>query len=582
MPHLTSIVDALAAGARASSLESAELEFKEHDPSSLKRSLEILADAVVCMANATGGTVVVGIDDDQSGTAALVGVDAALTEDIVIRGIFDRTRPPLSVPVREDVVDGRRLLTIHVPKGATFYANAKGTATRRVGAECQPFPPDEQRQALASRGLHDWSAETCAASTGDLLEEEITRLRRLLRAAGKDDLAGLDGDRLLRDLRLITTGGVTRAAVLLLGRPETLGELIPNYGYAYQYRPTPGSESTTRFRERRPLLSAVVRLLDAIEARSTVHSLNVGAGVQLQLHDYPVAAVRELAVNALVHRDYEVDGAVEIEHTADRLMVNSPGGLVFGVTPENILTHPSTPRNRLLLEVITVLQVAERTGQGVDRAYREMLRAGKQPPAFRDHGTRVEAVLPGGRGNDAFTRFVSNDLHDDLARDLDALLTLDLLRDRKSVTARLLAPRVQRSEAEAERVLRALADRELIAPARRSAAKAYPSYTLTATTLAALGRSVTYHRPATEQADHKVVAHVNEYGFVTNQTLRRLFDLEIYPARDLLRDLQRRGVLRKLDGQTSGPGVRYGPGPRFPRHPAQPGQARDTGRARRK
>lgn len=581
MPDLTTVANALAAGARASSLESAELEFKEQDPTSLKRTLEILADAVVCLANATGGAIVVGIDDHQSGMAAMIGVDSTLTKDLVIRGVFDRTRPPLSVPVSEDVVDGRRLLTIQVPKGATLYANAKGTATRRVGAECRPFPPDEQRQALASRGLYDWSAETCAASADDLLEEEITKLRRLLRTAGKDDLADLDSGRLLRDLRLVTaTGAVTRTAVLLLGRPDALEELIPNYGYAYQYRPTPGSESTTRFRERRPLLAAIERLLDAIDARSTVRALNVGAGVQVQLHDYPLAAVRELAVNALVHRDYEVDGAVEIEHTADRLMVNSPGGLVFGVTPENILTHPSTPRNRLLLEVVTMLQVAERTGQGIDRAYREMLRSGKQPPTFRDHGSRVEAVLPGGKGNDSFARFVTKDLDDDLARDLDALLTLDLLRERKSVSAKILAPHVQRSEAEAERTLRALADRGLIVPARRSATKAYPSYTLTATALADLGRSVSYHRPATEQTDHKVAEHVNEYGFITNQTLRRLFDLGMYPARDLLRDLQTRGVLRKLDGQTSGPGVRYGPGPQFPSRSAQPQPARDTGRAR--
>jgi len=62
--------------------------------------------------------------------------------------------------------------------------------------------------------------------------------------------------------------------------------------------------------------------------------------VQLQLYDYPNSAVRELVVNALVHRDYQVDGSVDLEHSPEQLVVSSPGGLVFGVTPENILTHP--------------------------------------------------------------------------------------------------------------------------------------------------------------------------------------------------------------------------------------------------
>ena len=75
-------------------------------------------------------------------------------------------------------------------------------------------------------------------------------------------------------------------------------------------------------------------------------------------------------MNGLIHRSYETHGTVDVEHTGDQLVISSPGGFVAGVTPENILTYPSTPRNRLLTETVAVLQLAERTGQGVDRAYR--------------------------------------------------------------------------------------------------------------------------------------------------------------------------------------------------------------------
>lgn len=561
-------------GVQASALETSTLEFKQED-GSLKRTLEVLAEAVVCLANTEGGRIVTGVADRPGDAGSLLGVSSELTIDVVVRGIFDRTRPSLSVPVEEHWRDGKRFLVITVPRGAIFYANAKGTATRRVGTECQPFPPEQQRQALAARGLYDWSAEASGETESAVSPAELDRLRELLRAAGKHEVAALDDGHMLRDLRLVTLdGGLTRAGLLLIGRLDVIRTTVPTYEYAYQYRPSPGGEALAHFRETRPILAGIERLMDAVEVRRTVHPINLSGGVQLQLYDYPTRAVRELAVNAMVHRDYETEGAVEIEHSPDRLVVSSPGGLVFGVTPENILTHPSTPRNRLLLEVVTSLQIAEqtaeRTGQGVDRVYREMLRAGKPPPAYRDDGTRVEVTMPGGTGDESFTRFVSAELDAATASNLEVLLALDHLRYHRTLRADQLAPRIQRAPAEAESALERMVDAGLVEPSRRTARQPFPTYSLTAKALSGLGRSVIYHRPTNAGIDRKVVEHVREYGFVTNQTLRRLFDLNVFPARDLLRDLQTRGILRKLDDKTAGPGVRYGPGPAFPDAPRKP------------
>lgn len=570
MLDITAVIARLTSGTPASELETSTLEFKQQDDSA-KRTLEVLADAVVCLANSEGGRVVLGITDRPRTTGSIAGVSAELSAEIVVRGIFDRTHPSLSVPVEELIYDGKRLLVLTVPRGATFYANARGTATRRVERECRPFPPDQQKQALASRGLLDWSAEPSGSSESAVSPEELARLRRLLLSAGKDDVAALDDGRLLRDLRLVAPGGgLTRAGLLLVGLEEAVLTAAPTYGYAYQYRPSPGGEAVAHFRAAKPVLAAIAWLLEAVEARRTVHPISIAGGVQLQLHDYPTRAIRELIVNAMVHRDYEMEGAVEVEHSPERLTVSSPGGLVFGVTPDNILTHPSTPRNRLLLEVVTSLQVAERTGQGVDRVYREMLRAGKQPPRYVDDGARVQVTLPGGTGNDTFARYVTAELDAVLATDIEVLLALDHLRDHKTATAEMLAPRIQRSPAEAQSTLERMAHAGLAEPSRRTARLPFPTYSLAPGALSGLGRSVTYHRRSADGVDQKVVDHVAEYGFVTNQTLRRLFDMGIYPVRDLLRDLQARQILIKLDDKTAGPGVRYGPGAEFPGRSRRP------------
>lgn len=568
-------LDAITAGARPADLESVSLEFKS-ESDSFKHTLEVVADAVVCLANSVGGHVLVGVSDRANGAAALLGVSSWLTPDVVALGVFERTRPALSVPVEELHTNDRRLLVVTVPRGATIYANARGTATRRLGAACVPFPPEQQRQALAARGQYDWSAEAtgCDLSAVDL--DALRRVRRMLVAAGKEELSRLTDQRILQDLRLVTDENrLTRAGLILVGAEEAIGEHAPTYGYAYQYRPSPGREASTRFRGQRNVLAATELLLEAVQIRTVVHPINLAGGIQLQLTDYPLTAIRELVVNALVHRDYQQDGSVEVEHSPDLLLVTSPGGLIFGVTPENILTHPSTPRNRLLLDTVTLLQLAERTGQGVDRAYRDLLRRGKEPPRFTDTGTQVRVVVGGGVGNDAFTKFVS-ELPDALGSDVDVLLALASLRTEKALAAPQLGHLSQRPPVEAQLVLERMAEASLVAPTRTSQSKPFPAYTLTSDALADLGRAVGYYRHRMDVRDQKIVDHVKEFGHVTNQTLRRMFDLKVHQARDLLRDLQQREILVKLDDRAGGPGVRYGPGPRFPgrRAPARrPGPA---------
>jgi len=427
----------------AGALEDDRLDFTR-TKSDLRATLELLADAAVCFANAAGGGVVVGVDDQAGPEEAIVGVPPAYTVEVIRKGIFDRTRPPLTCFVQEHERDGRRLLLVAVPQGVGIHANAKGTATRRLGRECQPFTPDQQREALVARGHVDWSAEPSTASAGDLSAAEFDRLRVLLARAGKRELASLDDARLLTALRLSLPGGaLTNAAVLLLGSEPVIEATAPAYGYSYQFRPTAGTEAVIRQRGRRPLLWAVETLLDLVDGRRQVHPLTLAGGVQLQLSDYPLDAVRELVVNGLIHRSYETNGTMDVEHTAEQLTISSPGGLVYGVTPANILTYPSTSRHRLLTETMATVQLAERTGQGVDRAYRELLRSGKEPPSFEDLGALVRVVVPGGVGNDAFVRFLDG-LPDQVTRDVEVLLALSCLRRSRSIDAVRLAQVVQR------------------------------------------------------------------------------------------------------------------------------------------
>lgn len=564
--QLEEILAVVGAEGSADEYESQDLEFKEATDN-LRKTFQDLADTAVCLANGGGGTIVLGVNDKaRTRSGALVGTGPAYSVEVVRRAIYDRTQPSMTTVADERHEAGVRLVIIDVPPAMTPYSNTAGLATRRLGRECRPFPPSQQREFLIATGQMDWSAMSSRIPASTLPAYEVERLRRLLRAAGHSDLAAVDDGALLASLRLVDTDGMaTYAAILLLATPEMLRDEVPGHEVSYQYRPSPGSEASSRLRENRPILAAVDSFLDAVGSRRQIYPLNMAGGIQLQLVDYPENAVREVVVNALIHRAYDVPGSVDIEQTPEGLSIASPGGMLPGLSPNNILTHPPTPRHRLLSDVVSMARLAEKTGQGIDRAYREMLRAGKDPPIFEDTSFAVRVRFSGGIGNDAFVRFIA-ELPESLARDVDVLLALSMLRTSRSISARELSSDIQRSILEAQTVLARLAadDVGLLEPTRRTARRPLPSYRLRPEALAALSRAVSYQRRTLDQIDAKVIEHVREYGFITNRTLQRTFDMHVFAARDLLTDLRRREILEKQGEARGGPGVRYGPGSNFP------------------
>lgn len=130
-----------------------------------------------------------------------------------------------------------------------------------------------------------------------------------------------------------------------------------------------------------------------------------------------------------------------------------------------------------------------------------------------------------------------------------------------------LAQAIQRTAPEAQDVLARMSDDELglLEPTRRTLRRPFPAYRLRNGPLAALARAVTYRRRTIDETDQKVIEQVQEYGFVTNRTLQRLFDRDLFAARNMLTDLRERGLVEKLGAARGGPGVKYGPGPKFPK-----------------
>ena len=170
----------------------------------------------------------------------------------------------------------------------------------------------------------------------------------------------------------------TVAVLLLAWTSLALRRLLPQAEVSYYFHET---EEGYSFREDllRPIPALLERLKELIQARNRVSFLTVGL-FRLEVWDFDQEVYLEALVNALVHRDWRSNDAIQVHHYRYRLEVSNPGGFPPGITPENVLRHPPKRRNPRLAEALYRLGYVERAGSGVDKMYRLLLKYGKEPP----------------------------------------------------------------------------------------------------------------------------------------------------------------------------------------------------------
>lgn len=568
--EVSEAIRAVARGAIPRDLETQTLDFKQPKKDSKKETLRMLVEAALCFANADGGSVILGVSDRKQGSSAFVGTE--ITRDEAQRQIYDSTRPALLVDARSLSVerDGGRvmLLEVRVPQSLEIHSDTSGRALRRVGTDCLPLDPIQQRMLQEERRGTDWSAASTALGTaavdGDALDAARKRLSRFTDA--RRDLARASKRDLLRGLGLLSGSKLSRAGELLLRSGAE-----PTVQVLYQYRTTAGGEPVAVERLGAPLVIAFEECVRLINARMQMVPLTLPDGQQLQVEDFPELAVREAVANALIHRDYHfLDQPVVVDHSPEIFAISSPGPLVSGVTPGNILTHPSKPRNPALARAARGLGLAEEVGRGVDRMYREMLRFGREIPTIKSTLDGVRVSLVGGAPNTQIARFVA-ELPGEEREDVDTLLVLVFLCGTKTVTASSIASILQKGDDEAEAVLRRLAGPRvaMLEPTRESARRSRPTYRLRGAILQELGSAIRYHRRTTDEIDRKIIEHVREYDRITNKTVRNLLDVKVDRGAAILRDLVERDILVKTSAAQRGPSVEYGRGPKFPKRGAK-------------
>ena len=186
----------------------------------------------------------------------------------------------------------------------------------------------------------------------------------------------------------------TVAGMLLFGKNPRF--YLP--GAYIQFLRLPDTTLTDRPDDEAEISGDLLGVLREVEVRikANNHKRPESASVlrEISISDYPEVAVREILLNAIMHRDYQSNTPVKLYWFSDRIEIHSPGGLYGEVTPET-LEKRSSYRNPVLAEAMKALGYVNRYGYGIQRAKAAMQKNGNPPIRFEVDDRTFLAVLPG-------------------------------------------------------------------------------------------------------------------------------------------------------------------------------------------
>lgn len=396
-----------------------------------------LAKDCVCFANAQGGSIFFGIEDEEGlppdGQIIPEYLPAKLQKQIQGRTINVSVIPQVKI-----AGNGSEYLELLVQRNASSIAStSKGRYYIRVDDDCKPILPDELTRLLADKGAFVWETQSYLNVSSKKYDiDQLTHF--LLDVRGSDRVSPFVKDKSPEELMehyFFTSGNfLTNLGVLWIGKREHRARLL--YAPSIQFIKYDEHEQKVNklvwddySKNPKELIQAVLNEIpdwkEGIEIADGIFRKNVS--------NYDEAVIRELLANALVHRPYTTKGDIFINLHPDRLEIHNPGLLPLGVTPRNIL-HKSVQRNPHLAKVFYDLKLMEKEGSGYDKIYESLLSSGKPIPEPAEEFDRVKVTVRRRIVNKHVIQFIEK-VHQEFQLKSKEIISLGLIAQHTSLSA---------------------------------------------------------------------------------------------------------------------------------------------------
>ena len=354
-----------------------------------------LAKDCIAFANAQGGCLLIGIENNADKPPAGQQIESDLP-DLIRRKMGERTVNVTVLPeiCRDD--NGAEYIELRIPRSMAVASTPDGHYFLRVSDESKPVVGDEVMRLAAERSALPWETQTTLqVPRSETDPQKLAVFVAGIRASDrvKESVKEKTEDELLDHYLLAHGGWLTNLGILCVGRRQDRARL--------------GTAPVVQFIKYDELGKKVNKIpwddfsLTPMELIETIWREVADFRERYELPDglfrqhvplYDEIVVRELLVNALVHRPYTQRGDIFLNLHPDRLEVVNPGLLPLGVTPQNLL-HTTVRRNEHLARVFHDLKLMEREGSGYDKMYEVLLSQGKPIPEPKEGPDRFEVTV---------------------------------------------------------------------------------------------------------------------------------------------------------------------------------------------
>lgn len=356
-------------------------------------SWDELAKDCVAFANANGGRILIGIEDDSVTPPPNQVIPETLGDQIQKR-VSELTVNVQVLTCRHTALNGGQFLEVTIPRASSVASTTDGRFYLRVSNTCAPIVGGEDLLRLINeRSARPWEMMDSGIPLNTHSTEEASQLLRRLRASERVKASVKDKSdaEIILHYGLIfeANGNLTMLGALLIGGAagrRAIGTASIVQAISYDENEIKINKWNWDDYHLSP-----VDLVDSIwkEIPAFRESYEIEEGLfRRNIPAYDESVIRELLVNALVHRPYTQKGDIFLNFHPDRLVVVNPGRLPIGVTPQNIL-RTSRRRNDGLARIFHDIGLMEREGSGFDLMYDRLLSQGRPVPIAQEGSDSV-------------------------------------------------------------------------------------------------------------------------------------------------------------------------------------------------
>ncbi|MGO4905801.1 RNA-binding domain-containing protein [Flavobacterium sp. W20_MBD1_R3] len=353
---------------------------------------EELAKDVVAFANKKGGFLFVGIVDDTKEINPLfLASNAKIFE--LIRQVQDRTFPSITLHPHKLKIKDSEVLVLEIPFSTQMHRTSKGEYLIRSNDGNRAIEPYEIATIQSEKGLIVYDQKTWDFPFQTIEQDkqgnpipgwqDLARTRllynRIQSEKPKSPYLKNTSNEFTETLGLVKEeNGVqlpTTTGVLFIGNQKALKEMpYSQIKYIRYYE----DGSYKPFEYSGNLIEIADACFSQLKSEIKVKEFHFGL-FRDYIEDYPEIVLREMLINAIVHRDYSRQQIIEIRKFPNYIEFESPGHFPQGIDETNFL-RKTNPRNPNIMDVMREVSYAEKAGTGFDKIFTALLSKGKKLP----------------------------------------------------------------------------------------------------------------------------------------------------------------------------------------------------------